>query len=296
MPNICTNRVVVVGPTEAVSSFLEAAKGPDFVRVTEAYKTEMRIIEEVRAGKPIAEAFRDANLRVDKINHELRLLPLQYEFSADEMLETVSDDQFEAWVEQIHEQDAVIKAMAKSQEVEESHLSFVKLIPMPEEIANESWHLVGKHWLDSEWGCKWVDAVREPPTVQTGAGVSDNHIFADIANSGETVAVFPNFVTPNSPVFPGLRNMSRKFPELLFLGGFIDPDCSEYQYYAAKAGEELAQGNIEEEELSGEFFETDDMDEDEDEPRRYVIDSAVLKHLTEKAFFESENPLHSPAP
>lgn len=289
MPNICTNKVVVTGPADAVARFVEAAVGPVAADYLGTHSTELRIMEEVEAGRSVEEAFRSANLRLDALNHRLTTLPLDYELS-DEPLLAVPDD-YEEWKKETLDSKRAHELMDEregSVKGKVSHLSFESLVPMPDAVKQESWRLAPYSFSLSEWGPKFFFGPIGAPEV------SSVTTFGTEA-AGYAAAVYPLFDTPNSPVFPGLLNASKGHPDLLFLSGFVDIDCDEFRYFACKAGETLAQGAVDTaDELPESCFLNDEDTDEEDE--RYVSVSAVLNYLTETAAIEASENDAAPKP
>lgn len=294
MANLCANKVVVIGPSEAVKDFVTAAQGPILAVAGDEFPTERRIVEEVRGGKPIDEAFRDANLRIDAINHGLSSLPFAYEMSGDAILKPVPAEGFEEWAEDIEQWRATFAKLPKA-ENEHSHLSFISLVPEPDEVRNESYRLTGYNWRIAEWGCKHVEAVGEPALmdVPSFAGTFD----VDLGEgAGDMIAVYPNFDTPDAPVFPGLLNASRKHPDLLFLSAFVDADTEDYRFFSAKAGA-AAYGHVSDRNrLPASCLEVETGPDEGDEPETYVRETETLNYLTGMASLQSADLEEAPRP
>lgn len=164
----------------------------------------------------------------------------------------------------------------------ETWLSMDSLVPMPDAYASESFGLVGYAWILSEQGPKWIDSVKEPEILDAGAAAGQiGEAFAQEA--GDVVAVYPKFSTGNSPVFHALRNASAGHPELTLIGVYMDPDCSQFRYYAARNGEVLVRGELDDGDLPDScFLEYEDGD-------KYPGENATLNHLAEVALLEIEN-------
>lgn len=285
MPNICTNKVVVTGPAGDVARFVEAAVGRVSEEEVGSHSTEMRIIREVDEGMGVDDAFRNANLRLDAMNHRLTTLPLDYDLSGEPILPKPAD--YQSWKQEVYdsarahelmmEREGSVKGMA-------SQLSFPRLVPMPEDVKRESWRLAAYCFSLSEWGPKFFFGPIGAPKI------SDVPTFGGDGTSGEATAVYPLFDTPNSPVFHGLLNASKDHPGLLLLSGFVDQDTDEFMYYACKAGETLAEGALEDiDSLPDSCFETEDGE-------RFLLTSEALNHLTETAAIEASGHGEAPTP
>lgn len=290
MANICTNKVMVTGPAAAVALFVEVAVGPVSEEAVQTHSTELRIIQEVEAGLGVEEAFRSANLRLDAISARLTSLPPHYEMSGDAILAPPAD--FESWREEVLDWIRAHQLMEErggSVRGKTSHLSFARLVPMPEEVKAESWRLAAYSFALSEWGPKFFfDSIGAPE-------VSAVQAFGLDAAGGDATAIYPLFDTPNSPVFPGLLNASKDHPDLLFISGFVDEDNDDFKYFACRAGEAIVQGAFDSpDELPDSCFGSDGEHEGDEE--RYLRTSATLDHLTETAAIEALDRARPPTP
>lgn len=284
MANICANRVAVYGPEEAVLAFVAAAKGPVRGPDYGLLPTEMRIIDEVRAGKPVAEAFRDANLRIDRLIDSLPSTPMNRVLSASVAIPPVDESEFEQWAADV--QSTVERMSAEFGDANgETYLSLQAFVPMPDEVARETYGHVGYHWQLIMHGCKWHVSVAAPSIE----AVPDP--FGGV--TGQSVAVYPLFDSPNSPPFPALLAASARHPEVTVVAAFADPEMDSFLHLAARGGSVLAEGEMDSGNLPRSCFGRYSEDDGFMAGEEYVDEASALVYLCELAYMEAQESLPS---
>lgn len=239
MANICENKVVVIGPPDAVRAFIEAAAGTVNAHDGNDHATERSIIAAVRAGTPIHEAFRDANNRIDAFRGDSAKTVYDDMFESTVAIRPVPADKFEEWAAGYEG-----KLDREPGVGNQSHLSLVSLRPMPPEIKAESFHLVGYFWALNNWGCKWEPTVAAPEIKEM--------------EDGRLMATYPTFDTPNSPALAALEYASGNHPEIAIISAWSEESTDDFGYVVAKSGETVVSQQLTADELDPEVFEEDD--------------------------------------
>lgn len=276
MGNLCGNKLVVYGPEASVRQFVEAARGKTYPSDANLMcVTEKRVIAEVKAGKSVAEAFRDANNRIDALLKNVERYPLT-DHLLTHHLDPVSEEEFAAWEEEIGHVSARMEEYLEA--AKETSLSLFSLVPIPEIYMSESYHYAMHAWLMDKHGTKGIDEVDEPELLPVSASLAATGDV--IVGSGETMAVYPIFSSDNSPPFRALLNMGPAHPDVTFLAAFVDENTEEFKAIAVKGSEILATVVVDE---AGDFPEDCFVDEDGE---MLLRESKALDHLVERASME----------
>ena len=228
MPNLCLNRLHVVGAADKVEQFVAQAAiyPPDYAP---AHRLELHLVEQIERGVDPIEADRALADWLDSIGaappswlpsiEKPRVLPV--DFVRSDLSEAERHARLAKWMERVRT-DANCAIASEEPEVDES-FSLHALRPVPDVVLRAGYPHAGRHWQAQYWGTRSDTCDVPPPTVE-------------MRPNGRRCAVY-FFETAWAPPLEALYAGSLRYPDLLFVVSYAEPGMDFYGRAAYDNGE-----------------------------------------------------------
>lgn len=219
MPNLCLNRLHVVGATDMVEAFVTqtAIIPPDY---TPAHRLELYLVEQIERGIDPIEADGALANWLDSIgagrpnllpsSKKTRVLPI--DFVRSDLSETERHARLAMWMERV-KTEANAPTASDAPEVDES-FSLHALRPVPDVVLRAGYPHAGRHWQVENWGTRSDVCDVPPPTIE-------------MRPDGRRCAVY-FFETAWAPPLEALYAGSLRYADLLFVVSYAEPGMDSY--------------------------------------------------------------------
>ena len=219
MSNVCTNRLHVVGPSEAVANFV--ARAADRPRAyAPATALEMRLVQRIEQGADPLQADRELENWLDSIGAKAiqwarvkpwtRILPAG--LVEPDVPETIRAARLAEWIRSVKEEARNADAPAAPTHASAFHLDALR--PVPSAVLTAGYDDAGMYWQAEHWGTRRIADHVPPPSIEARSG-------------GRHCAVY-SIETFVSPPLEALSFGSIRYPELVFAVAYAEPRMDFY--------------------------------------------------------------------
>jgi hypothetical protein len=228
MPNLCLNRLHVVGPADKVEEFVTqtAIIRPNY---EPAYRLELHLVEQIERGVDPIEADRALADWLDSIGAgppnwmprfaQTRVLPV--DFVQSDLSETERHARLAAWMTSV-KTEASLPTASDEPEADES-FSLHALRPVPDVVFYAGYHHAGRYWQAEHWGTRSDVFDVPPPNIE-------------MRPDGRRCAVY-HFETAWAPPLEALHAGSLRYPDVMFVVSYAEPGMDFYGCAAYRNGE-----------------------------------------------------------